>query len=52
MSRKYNYELERVSINLPKKLVQRIKEYSKYHGLNVTSAYIILLTEKLDTTNF
>lgn len=36
-------ELSRVNMNLPLPLVEKVKDYAKEMGLNVTSAYIILL---------
>lgn len=41
-------ELKRVNMNLPLSLVNRIEEYAYNMGLNITSAYIILLNQALD----
>ncbi len=48
MARNNKVELKRVSINLPKDLVQRVEEYGEMKGLNTTSAFIILLNQALD----
>lgn len=41
-------ELKRININLPIDLVQRVGDYANSKGLNVTSAYIVLLNTALD----
>ena len=38
-----NVKLERVNMNLPVKLVNRVKHYSKANGLPITQAYVVLL---------
>lgn len=40
--------LQRVNINLPTDLVNRVKEYANKNGINTTAAYIILLNQALD----
>lgn len=47
MPSKSKQELERISINLPVNLVNRVKEYAEETGLNVTSAYISLISQAL-----
>lgn len=41
-------QLQRVNINLPSNLVERVKNYACSLGINTTSAYIVLLNEALD----
>lgn len=41
-------ELKRININLPIDLIQRVGDYANSKGLNVTSAYIVLLNTALD----
>lgn len=41
-------ELKRININLPIDLIQRVCDYANSKGLNVTSAYIVLLNTALD----
>lgn len=48
MTKDNKNELKRVSINLPLQIVERVKEYADNLGLNVTSAYIVLLNQALD----
>ncbi len=48
MTNKKNVELKRVNINLPLSLVNRIKDFSISFGLNITSAYIVLLNQALE----
>lgn len=48
MTAKNKIELKRVNMNLPADLVQRVVEYGESKGLNVTSAYIVLLNQALD----
>lgn len=43
-----NVQLQRVNINLPSNLVERVKEYAYSLGINTTSAYIVLLNQALD----
>ena len=47
-SKKSKVELTRVNINLPKNLVEKVKEYGESLGINTTSAYIVLLNQGLD----
>ena len=47
-SKKSKVELTRVNINLPKNLVEKVKEYGESIGINTTSAYIVLLNQGLD----
>lgn len=42
-----NAKLERVNMNLPVKLVNRVKNYARANGLPNTQAYIILLNNAL-----
>lgn len=46
---KTDVELERVNINLPKELVDRVKEYGRQVGVNNTNAFIFLLHRGLDS---
>lgn len=48
MAKKKNNNLIRVSINIPTELVDRVKEYAEKIGINITSAYIVLLNQALD----
>lgn len=45
---KTDVELERVNINLPKELVDKVKEYGRQVGVNNTNAFIFLLHRGLD----
>lgn len=47
-SKKSKVELTRVNINLPKNLVEKVKEYGESLGINTTSAYICLLNQALN----
>lgn len=47
MPSKSKQKLERVSMNLPASLVNKVKKYADETGLNVTSAYIVLLGQAL-----
>ena len=51
MAYKSKYDLERVNINLPKDLVESVKEYANEIGVNVTTAYIFLLKQALQQNN-
>lgn len=51
MAYKSKYDLERVNINLPKDLVESVKEYANEMGVNVTTAYIFLLKQALQQNN-
>lgn len=51
MSKKANENLVRVSINLPVQLIERVQKYADYLGVNLTTAYIILLNNALDYVN-
>ena len=42
-----NAKLERVNMNLPVKLVNRVKNYARANGLPNTQAYVILLNNAL-----
>ena len=46
-----NAKLERVNINLPVKLVNRVKHYARVNGLPTTQAYVILLNNALKEKN-
>lgn len=48
---KTKIDLIRVNINLPKSLVDEVKEYADNIGINTTSAYIVLLNQALDYQN-
>lgn len=48
MANKSPIELSRVSINLPTKLVCKVKNYALENGYNVTTAYIVLLNYSLE----
>lgn len=41
-------QLQRVNINLPTSLVEKVKEYANQLGVNTTSAYIFLLNQALN----
>lgn len=45
------YDTTRVNMNLPTKLVEKVKEYSKENGLPVTYGYVQLLNKGLDNDN-
>lgn len=45
--KKDKIELTRVGMNLPVSIVERVKQYADSLGLNVTSAYIVLLNQAL-----
>lgn len=45
---KENIKLKRISINIPTNVVDKVKEYADNLGVNVTSAYIILLNQALE----
>lgn len=51
MAKTSNSELVRVNMNLPSTIVNQVKEYADNLGLNVTSAYIILLNQALEQKN-
>ena len=42
-----NVKLQQVNINLPVKLVNKVKNYARANGLPFTQAYIILLNNAL-----
>lgn len=42
-----NTEVKRVNINLPVHIVDAVKEYADTLGINITSAYIVLLNQAL-----
>ena len=44
-------DLKRVNINLPVSIINRVKDYANKLGLNVTSAYIVLLNQALEQKN-
>lgn len=48
MKKKNNYELIRINVNLPKKIVNRVKEFADNLGVNYTTAYIMILNQNLD----
>lgn len=45
---KVNYELTRVNMFLPSKLVERVKQYSTDLGVPMTQGVVLLLTKALD----
>ena len=47
MPSKSKQELVRIGINLRVNLVNKVKEYAEETGLNITSAYISLLSQAL-----
>lgn len=48
---KTDYELTRVNMYLPSKLVKRVKQYSNDLGVPMTQGIILLLTKALDNEN-
>lgn len=42
-----NTEIKRVNINLPVHIIDSVKEYADTLGINITSAYIVLLNQAL-----
>ncbi len=48
MAKQKNEELSRVSINLPNTIIEKVKVYADSLGINVTSAYIVLLNQALE----
>lgn len=48
MAKTSSNELVRVNMNLPSTIVNQVKEYADDLGINVTSAYIVLLNQALD----
>lgn len=48
MAKINNVQLTRVNMNLPSKLVERIKEYAASLGLPLTQAYTVLLNQALE----
>lgn len=51
MAKKTNKNLVKVSMNLPKRIVDKAKEFSDITGINITSAYILLLNEGIKNTD-
>lgn len=45
--KKVERKLKRVNINLPENIVDSVKRYADILGINVTSAYIVLLNQAL-----
>lgn len=45
---KVNYELTRVNMFLPSKLVERVKQHSTDLGVPMTQGVVLLLTKALD----
>ncbi len=41
-------DLVRVNINLPSRIVEKVKAYADSLGINTTSAYIVLLNQALE----
>lgn len=48
MAKQKNTELKRVNINLPLSTIEKVKDYADSLGINVTSAYIVLLNQALE----
>lgn len=48
MAKDKKIELKRVNMNLPLHIVEKVEDYARNMGLNVTSAYIVLLSQALD----
>lgn len=48
MAKQKNEQLSRVSINLPNTIIDKVKNYADSLGINVTSAYIVLLNQALE----
>lgn len=48
---KTDYELSRVNMYLPSKLVKRLKQYSNDLGVPMTQGVVLLLTKALDNEN-
>lgn len=48
MAKDKKIELKRVNMNLPLHIVEKVEDYANGMGLNVTSAYIVLLSQALD----
>lgn len=48
MAKKENTELVRVNINLPTKLVKKVREYAEEQGLPYTQAYTVLLNQAIE----
>ena len=46
-----NKKLVRISINLPSNIVEQVKSYADKLGINVTSAYIVLLNQAFNKKN-
>lgn len=46
-----DYETERVNFNLPKKLMDRVRDYSREEGIPITYGLQQLLKKGLDTNN-
>lgn len=48
MAKNINENLVRVNMNLPSHIVERVKSYADSLGINLTSAYIVLLNQALE----
>lgn len=48
MAKDKKIELKRVNMNLPLHIVEKVEDYANDLGLNVTSAYIVLLNQALE----
>lgn len=51
MARAKNYDITRVNVNLPKSLVEKVKEYAKELKIPITYVYTILLDRGIEHTN-
>lgn len=50
MAKSFDYEITRVNYNLPTKLVERVKEYSKEMGVPITYGVVLLLNKGLENS--
>lgn len=48
---KSNSDLVRVNMNLPRNIVNQVKEYAENLGINTTNAYIYLINQALEQKN-
>lgn len=48
MAKDKKIELKRVNMNLPLHIIEKVEDYACSMGLNVTSAYIVLLSQALE----
>lgn len=50
MAKSFDYEITRVNYNLPTKLVERVKEYSREMGVPITYGVVLLLNKGLENS--